>query len=84
MKILALALTSLLFASAAMAQTPAPVAPVAAPTSCADQATAKSLHGAALNSFAKHCCTKAAEAQKLHGAAKHSNVMKCTTDSGAT
>ena len=59
MKTLAIVVASLCFiATAAMAE-----------DSCAVQATGKSLHGAALNSFAKKCCADQAKAQKLHGAA---------------
>ena len=52
--------------------------------SCAVQATGKSLHGAALNSFAKKCCKDQAAAQKLHGAAETSFTKKCMTDAGAS
>ena len=52
--------------------------------SCAIQATGKSLHGAALNSFAKKCCKDQAAAQKLHGAAETSFTKKCMTDAGAS
>jgi hypothetical protein len=50
--------------------------------SCAIQATGKSLHGAALSSFAKKCCKDQAAAQKLHGAAETSFTKKCVTDAG--
>jgi hypothetical protein len=50
--------------------------------SCAVQATGKSLHGAALASFAKKCCKDQAAAQKLHGAAETSFTKKCVTDAG--
>jgi len=52
--------------------------------SCAVQATGKSLHGAALNSFAKKCCKDQAAAQKLHGAAETSFTKKCMSDAGAS
>ena len=52
--------------------------------SCAVQATAKSLHGAALNSFAKKCCKDQAAAQKLHGAAETSFTKKCLSDATAS
>jgi hypothetical protein len=48
--------------------------------SCKVQATAKNLHGAALNSFAKKCCQDQAAAQKLHGAAESSFTKKCMSD----
>ncbi|MGA8616782.1 MAG: hypothetical protein WB760_34805 [Xanthobacteraceae bacterium] len=48
--------------------------------SCKVQATAKSLHGAALASFAKKCCKDQAAAQKLHGAAETSFTKKCVSD----
>lgn len=50
--------------------------------SCTVQATAKNLHGAALDSFAKKCCQDQASAQKLHGAAEISFTKKCVTDAG--
>jgi len=59
-------------------------AAAAADDSCAVQATGKSLHGAALNSFAKKCCKDQAAAQKLHGAAETSFTKKCMTDAGAS
>ena len=52
--------------------------------SCAVQATGKSLHGAALNSFAKKCCADQAKAQNLHGAAQTSFTKKCMSDAGAS
>jgi psiF repeat len=52
--------------------------------SCAVQATGKSLHGAALNSFAKKCCADQAKAQNLHGAAQTSFTKKCLSDAGAS
>ena len=52
--------------------------------SCAVQATGKSLHGAALNSFAKKCCADQAKAQNLHGAAQTSFTKKCISDAGAS
>jgi hypothetical protein len=48
--------------------------------SCQVQATGKSLHGAALTSFAKKCCKDQAAAQKLHGAAQTSFTKKCLSD----
>jgi hypothetical protein len=60
------------------------VTAAAADDSCAVQATGKSLHGAALNSFAKKCCKDQAAAQKLHGAAETSFTKKCMTDAGAS
>jgi hypothetical protein len=48
--------------------------------SCKMQATSKSLHGAALTSFAKKCCNDQAAAQNLHGAAKTSFSKKCLSD----
>jgi len=74
MKTLAIVIASLcLIATAAMAE-----------DSCAVQATGKSLHGAALNSFAKKCCADQAKAQKLHGAAETSFTKKCMSDAGAS
>jgi len=74
MKTLAIVVVSLCFVtSAAMAE-----------DSCAVQATGKSLHGAALNSFAKKCCADQAKAQKLHGAAETSFTKKCMSDAGAS
>jgi hypothetical protein len=52
--------------------------------SCAVQATGKSLHGAALNSFAKKCCADQAKTQNLHGAAQTSFTKKCMSDAGAS
>ena len=60
------------------------VTAAAADDSCAIQATGKSLHGAALNSFAKKCCKDQAAAQKLHGAAETSFTKKCMSDAGAS
>jgi hypothetical protein len=48
--------------------------------SCKMQATGKSLHGAALTSFAKKCCNDQAAAQNLHGAAQTSFTKKCLSD----
>ena len=55
--------------------------------SCADQATAKKLAGAALNSFMTKCqkdaaadCQKASAEKKLSGAAKNSFEIKCVND----
>ena len=59
------------------------VGAAAADDSCAVQATAKSLHGAALTSFAKKCCKDQAAAQKLHGAAETSFTKKCLSDATA-
>ena len=73
MKTIAIVLASICVVSAAMAE-----------DSCAVQATGKSLHGAALNSFAKKCCKDQAAAQKLHGAAETSFTKKCLADSGAS
>jgi hypothetical protein len=73
MKTLAIIVASFWVATAAMAE-----------DSCAVQATGKSLHGAALNSFAKKCCKDQAAAQKLHGAAETSFTKKCMTDAGAS
>jgi hypothetical protein len=71
MKTLAIIAATFFLAGAAMAD-----------DSCAVQATGKSLHGAALASFAKKCCKDQAAAQKLHGAAETSFTKKCVTDSG--
>jgi len=60
------------------------VTTVMADDSCAVQANAKNLHGAALNSFAKKCCKDQAAAQKLHGAAETSFTKKCLSDAGAS
>lgn len=74
MKTLAIVVASLcLITTAAMAE-----------DSCAVQATGKSLHGAALNSFAKKCCADQAKAQKLHGAAETSFTKKCMSEAGAS
>ncbi|HXW66108.1 MAG TPA: hypothetical protein VEK74_13575 [Burkholderiaceae bacterium] len=56
------------------------VTAAAAADSCKVQATAKNLHGAALNSFAKKCCDDQATAQNLHGAAQTSFTKKCMSD----
>jgi hypothetical protein len=53
---------------------------VHAQDTCKTQAEGKSLHGAALTSFAKKCCNDQAAAQKLHGAAKTSFTKKCLSD----
>ena len=57
---------------------------------CAAQATAKKLHGAAETSFVKKCtsdaklkCEADAKAKNLHGAAETSFTAKCVRDSGA-
>ena len=73
MKTIAIVVASFWVASAAMAD-----------DSCAVQATGKSLHGAALTSFAKKCCKDQAAAQKLHGAAETSFAKKCLSDAGAS
>jgi hypothetical protein len=72
MKTIAIVAASFWLAGAAMAD-----------DSCAVQATGKSLHGAALTSFAKKCCKDQAAAQKLHGAAETSFTKKCLADAGA-
>jgi hypothetical protein len=69
MKTLALVIASFWVITAAMAD-----------DSCKVQATGKSLHGAALTSFAKKCCNDQATAQKLHGAAATSFTKKCVSD----
>src|ERR1700735_4317378 len=69
MKTIAILFASCWFVSAALAD-----------DSCAVQATGKSLHGAALTSFAKKCCKDQAAAQKLHGAAQTSFTKKCLSD----
>ncbi|MDE2372235.1 MAG: hypothetical protein KGN16_24920 [Burkholderiales bacterium] len=59
--------------------------------SCADQAAAKKLNGAAKTSFVKKCektagasaCAAQAAEKKLNGAAKNSFVKKCEKDAGA-
>ena len=51
--------------------------------SCKMQAGAKSLHGAALTSFAKKCCKDQAAAQNLHGAAQTSFTKKCLADAAS-
>ena len=71
MKTIAIVLATFWVAGAAMAN-----------DSCTVQATAKNLHGAALNSFAKKCCKDQASAQKLH-AAEIRFTKKCVTDAGA-
>jgi hypothetical protein len=73
MRTIAIVLATSWLAGAAMAE-----------DSCTVQATAKNLHGAALNSFAKKCCKDQASAQKLHGAAEKSFTKKCVTDAGVT
>ncbi len=73
MKTIAIVLATFCVASAAMAE-----------DSCAVQATAKNLHGAALTSFAKKCCRDQAAAQKLHGAAQASFTKKCMSDAAAS
>ena len=57
---------------------------------CAAQATAKKLHGAAETSFVKKCtsdakvkCEADAKAKNLHGAAETSFTAKCVRTSGA-
>lgn len=61
----------------------------AAPQTCAEQAAAKHLAGAARNSFIKKCertsreaaateqCNSRADTKRLHGAARTSFVRKC-------
>lgn len=56
------------------------VTAASAADSCKMQAGAKSLHGAALTSFAKKCCSDQAAAQNLHGAAQSSFTKKCMSD----
>ena len=73
MKTIAIIIATFWVAGAAMAD-----------DSCTVQATAKNLHGAALNSFAKKCCKDQASAQKIHGAAEISFTKKCMTDAGAS
>ena len=73
MKTLAIVVASFCFVTVASAD-----------DTCAVQATAKNLHGAALNSFAKKCCKDQAAAQKLHGAAETSFTKKCLSDAGAS
>jgi hypothetical protein len=72
MKTLAIVFASLWLATAALAD-----------DSCKVQAGAKSLHGAALTSFAKKCCNDQAAAQNLHGAAQTSFTKKCLSDATA-
>lgn len=65
----------------------------AADATCAEQAAAKKLAGAAKNSFIKKCeggdakapsaCEGQAKEKKLHGAAKSSFVKKCEADAAA-
>ena len=69
MKTIAIVIASFWVVTAAMAD-----------DSCKVQATGKSLHGAALSSFAKKCCNDQAAAQKLHGAAGTSFTKKCVSD----
>ena len=73
MKTLAIIVASFWVVTAAMAE-----------DSCAVQATGKSLHGAALNSFAKKCCKDQAAAQKLHGAAETSFTKKCMSEAAGS
>lgn len=75
MKTIAIVLASFCLASVAMAD------------SCKDQAAAKKLAGAALNSFMTKCtkdakasCNAQAADKKLSGAAKTSFTKKCVTD----
>jgi hypothetical protein len=75
MKTVAIVLAWLCFASAAMADT------------CKEQAAAKKLAGAALNSFMTKCtkdatasCDMQAADKKLAGAAKTSFTKKCVND----
>jgi hypothetical protein len=69
MKAIAIVLSSLWFVGGALAD-----------DSCKVQATAKTLHGAALTSFVKKCCQTQSDAQKLHGAAATSFIKKCVSD----
>jgi psiF repeat len=75
MKTIAIVVASFCLATAAMAD------------SCADQATAKKLAGAAKTSFMTKCakdaqtsCDTQAADKKLAGAAKTSFTKKCVTD----
>jgi len=75
MKTIAIAIALFWLATAAMAD------------SCKDQATAKKLAGAALNSFMTKCtkdaqasCDSQAADKKLAGAAKTSFTKKCVSD----
>lgn len=75
MKTIAIVLASFCLATVAMAD------------SCKDQAVAKKLAGAALNSFMTKCtkdakanCNTQAADKKLSGAAKTSFTKKCVTD----
>ena len=72
MKTIAVVLASFCLVSVAMAD-----------DSCKVQAAGKSLHGAALKSFAKKCCNDQAAAQKLHGAAQTSFTKKCMSEATA-
>jgi hypothetical protein len=84
MKTIALGIVASFFvAGAALAQNPPAPAAAAAPATCQTQAAGKSLHGAALTSFAKKCCNDQATAQKLHGAAATSFTKKCVADATA-
>jgi hypothetical protein len=63
------------------------VGPVAAATSCKEQAAEKKLAGAALNSFMTKCqrdaqasCSASAASRNLAGAAKSSYTKKCVDD----
>ena len=69
MKTIAIVVASFWVVTAAMAD-----------DSCQAQATAKNLHGAALNSFAKSCCKRWPPRKNLHGAAETSIVNKCVKD----
>jgi hypothetical protein len=73
MKTIAIIAASLCLAGAAMAD-----------DSCAVQASGKSLHGAALSSFAKKCCKDQAAAKNLNGAASTSFTKKCLSDAGVS
>lgn len=76
---LLIVMVSMVFSSAAFAQTPAPT--------CGAVVQEKKLAGAAKNSFLQKCereaterCEAAAAERKLAGAAKASNVKKCVKD----
>jgi hypothetical protein len=75
MRMLMVLAASLCFAAPALADT------------CAAQATAKKLHGAAQTSFMNKCtadakakCDADAKAKSLHGAAEKSFTTKCVHD----
>ncbi len=77
--LLSILITSVAFASGALAQAPA--------ATCNAAAQEKKLAGAAKTSFLKKCereaiekCEAAATERKLAGAAKNSNVKKCVRE----